>query len=480
MQENFGLLIIMQPTEILESRRFGFRAPILRSRILLFDVCRVIYPTHPHTHTPNRITAGWSIFFAMLPVIFEVLLPLTDTAVLTPTPTLHACSFVQILMYLRCTNDRYPCRAGADDCINTTSFFVPQAVMTYANVNYDPTNDTTLINSLDMLWTKSNRCNRASPWFWLVRDSCDAMLVGGIALFALTQSPPASLCGRAREHHSVQHRFWSAGLVSSVALELVFLTMRLCADVLALFNNQLLFCCLGLAYFVETDLCVGKCSGVRASRCVASVRPCIPTHTCAAHRRYIVRLFTVLKSESIAIRKQRLKKWQSILAAASQNFSALRESDLVAPEFLVRLEDFSIDEEAGPFAMGHSSKVYRGRYGSYEVAIKEVTYSPSQRQPMVEFAREMYALSRLVHPGIVQLFGVCIHQDQRMFLLSEYCPVTLSRVVFAAAGQWDDDKRLNVAVQIAETMKHVHAHGLLHRDLKPANVLMGKDGQCKL
>ena len=188
----------------------------------------------------------------------------------------------------------------------------------------------------------------------------------------------------------------------------------------------------------------------------------------------------MLKSESISIRKQRLMKWQSVLSAASENFSALKNSDLIAPEFLVRLQDFSMDEAAAPFAHGQSSKVYRGRYGSYEVAIKEVTCSVSQRKAIVEFASEMYALSRLRHPGIVQLFGVCIHQDERMFLLSEFCPMNLSRAVLAAQAEWNDCKREDVALQIAETMKHVHAHGMLHRDLKPANVLVAKDGQCKL
>ena len=83
-------------------------------------------------------------------------------------------------MFVRCTNPSYPCGEGDHNCIDASSFFVPQAVMTYANVDYDPTNATTLINSLDLLWVKSNQCNRASPWFWLVRDCSDLMLVLGI------------------------------------------------------------------------------------------------------------------------------------------------------------------------------------------------------------------------------------------------------------------------------------------------------------
>ena len=146
--------------------------------------------------------------------------------------------------------------------MNTSSFFVPQAVMTYANVDYDTTNATKLLDSLDLLWEKSNQCNRASPTFWLVRDCSDAMLVLGIALFAwLTRSESESSrlcrsgCG-VRRSFSAQRRTWSSALVSSVALELAFLFLRLGADLSALANNEAMFCCLGIAYFLETDLCV--------------------------------------------------------------------------------------------------------------------------------------------------------------------------------------------------------------------------------
>ena len=170
-------------------------------------------------------------------------------------------------MFVRCTNPSYPCGEGDHNCINASSFFVPQAVMTYANVDYDPSNATTLINSLDLLWVKSNQCNRASPWFWLVRDCSDLLLVLGIALFALSekQSPSASrLCGPVHDLPSAQRRSWTAALASSVGLEVSFLVVRLCADVLALVNNDLLFCFLGLAYFVETDMFVLRMlSGIR-------------------------------------------------------------------------------------------------------------------------------------------------------------------------------------------------------------------------
>ena len=176
-------------------------------------------------------------------------------------------------------NPLYPCRATDFECLNTSSFFVPQAVMTYANVDYDPANVSTLISSLDLLWEKSNQCNRASPVFWLVRDCSDAMLVLGIALFAWVtreETESSRLCRfgcSARHSLSVQKRACSSALMSSVALELCFLFLRLCADLLALANNEAMFCCLGMAYFLETDLCVFV-SGFGYLLFCESARPC--------------------------------------------------------------------------------------------------------------------------------------------------------------------------------------------------------------
>ena len=39
-----------------------------------------------------------------------------------------------------------------------------------------------------------------------------------------------------------------------VGLEVFFLLLRLCADCFVIANEQIAFCFLGIAYFIETDL----------------------------------------------------------------------------------------------------------------------------------------------------------------------------------------------------------------------------------
>ena len=39
---------------------------------------------------------------------------------------------------------------------------------------------------------------------------------------------------------------------------------------------------------------------------------------------------------------------------------------------------------------------------------------------------------------------------------------------------------LNVALQVAPALRHVHDHGIIHRDLKPSNLLLNAQGHIKL
>jgi len=93
------------------------------------------------------------------------------------------------------------------------------------------------------------------------------------------------------------------------------------------------------------------------------------------------------------------------------------------------------------------------------------------------FAREERILRRIDHPRVVRVLEP--RQKSRVYTVLEYVEGRTLRAVMAGrpmpAGQ-----AVAIAVQIAETLAHLHASGVVHRDVKPENVIVSDDGEIKL
>ncbi len=95
-----------------------------------------------------------------------------------------------------------------------------------------------------------------------------------------------------------------------------------------------------------------------------------------------------------------------------------------------------------------------------------------------QLRREAQAAASLSHPGIVTLHEACTC-DRGPYLVMELLrgetlEARLSR------GPLPPGEAVEVGLQVARALAHVHGHGLVHRDLKPGNVFLGEDGRVKL
>ena len=165
-------------------------------------------------------------------------------------------------------------------------------------------------------------------------------------------------------------------------------------------------------------------------------------------------------------------------------------------DFPERLGDFRLVERLGSGGMG---VVYRAEQMSLgrEVVVKlirpEQLYFPSARE---RFRREVEAVARLQHPGIVPIYTVGEEEGIPYFAMERVPGATLGDTLAelqgrapesvqgrhlapALQGGWVDGC-LAVVAQIADALAHSHAQGILHRDVKPSNVMVTPEGRAML
>jgi serine/threonine protein kinase len=130
--------------------------------------------------------------------------------------------------------------------------------------------------------------------------------------------------------------------------------------------------------------------------------------------------------------------------------------------------------------LGHGAQgvvfAARAKDGS-ECAIKLFSTGTST-QPTLSFQREIEALKRLEHPGIVRILDAGVHEET-LFLVTERVEgVVLEAIV--SGGGCSPSRALDIALGVARALEFAHAQGIVHRDLKPGNVMLDCNGGVRL
>jgi serine/threonine protein kinase len=105
-----------------------------------------------------------------------------------------------------------------------------------------------------------------------------------------------------------------------------------------------------------------------------------------------------------------------------------------------------------------------------------------QRQAVAAFQREADMLAKLSNEHIPRIFDRFSEQNHHYLVMEFIDGVTLEQALKDADGRLDENRVIDIALQILDTLEYLHglSPSVIYRDLKPSNVMLTQDGRAKL
>lgn len=157
------------------------------------------------------------------------------------------------------------------------------------------------------------------------------------------------------------------------------------------------------------------------------------------------------------------------------------------PDIHAKTEIPSLPERIGPYkveallSQGGMSLLYLGvdKDSKKPIAIKVLSPKYVANKDMVErFLKEASIIKMANHPNIVKLYG------QGQWEGGVYIAMQLVRGIslrqFILQQSLSLRRSLDIILQVAYALCHLHTYGVIHGDLKPENILIEEDGEIKV
>ncbi len=148
-----------------------------------------------------------------------------------------------------------------------------------------------------------------------------------------------------------------------------------------------------------------------------------------------------------------------------------------------QLDGWTIEATLGSGGMGVVYRASHAEKGLVAALKILVDADDSGGEVSRRFRREVKALARIRHPGIVHVLQEALDNSPPFFAMELVEGGTLAARIEEAQGprgRMEPAALLGILTDLAEGLEAIHAENIIHRDIKPSNVLFTAEGRAKL
>jgi serine/threonine-protein kinase len=140
---------------------------------------------------------------------------------------------------------------------------------------------------------------------------------------------------------------------------------------------------------------------------------------------------------------------------------------------------YKIHSKIGEGGMG---AVYKATQLSMDrtVALKILAPRLAKNDEFVaRFLREARAVAKLSHVNIIA--GIDVGESNGLYYFAmEFVDGPTALDVLVRGGAMDEERAVEVTLQMARALENAHKNKMVHRDVKPENIMLARSGQAKL